>query len=197
MPMNTVAAVIVAAGSSSRLGQPKQLLLIEGEPMLQRVISFAREARASPIVVVLGAHRELIEKRVDFLDTSIVVNEEWQEGLASSIRAGVIAIQRDAPQYSGLLLLTCDQPRVSTEHLRALIDTFIAQPKDTAVASKYVGTRGIPAIFPRSAAENLCALQGDKGARFLLAQSPWPVIEIPLQGGEIDIDRPEDLARLR
>ncbi len=192
--MSSVAAIIVAAGSSSRLGQPKQLILIEGEPLLQRAIRIASDAGASPVVVVLGAHRGLIESQVDLRNVAIVINDDWQEGLASSVRAGVAAVERDAPQASGLLLMTCDQPRVTAEHLRKMINAFSGITEETAIASIYAAARGIPAIFPRSAVADLCALHGDKGARGLLAKSRWPVIEVPLEGGEIDIDRPEDLA---
>jgi molybdenum cofactor cytidylyltransferase len=194
--MKRAAAIIVAAGSSSRLGQPKQLIRIEGEPLLQRAIRIAQEAGASPVLVVLGAHRELIGSQVDFSDAKIVVNDEWQEGLASSIRAGVRALEREAPDALGILLMICDQSRVTAEHLRNMIDVFRTQPGINSIASTYIGTRGIPAIFPISAIPDLCALRGDKGARGLLAAPPWPVIEIPLEGGELDIDRPEDLERL-
>ncbi|MGC1421583.1 MAG: nucleotidyltransferase family protein [Terracidiphilus sp.] len=193
MPMS-VAAIIVAAGSSSRLGQPKQLVLIDGEPLLHRAIRFAQEAGASPVFVVLGAHRERIESAIDFGAAAIVINADWEEGVASSIRAGVKAVQAEAPTAEGVLLLTCDQPRVSAEHLGRLIQMSYAQSAPTAIASAYGGIRGIPAIFPRQALHDLLALRGDKGARALLAHPPWPVISIPLDGGEIDIDRPEDLA---
>jgi molybdenum cofactor cytidylyltransferase len=194
MPM-PVAAIIVAAGSSSRLGQPKQLVLIDGEPLLHRAIRCAREAGALPVFVVLGAYRERIESAVDFGATAIVVNEGWEEGLASSIRAGVKAVQADAPTAESVLLMTCDQPHASAEHLRRLIRMSYAQSAPTAIASTYGGIRGIPAIFPRQALRDLLALRGDTGARALLAKPPWPVISIPLDGGEIDIDRPEDLAQ--
>jgi molybdenum cofactor cytidylyltransferase len=195
MPMS-VAAIIVAAGSSSRLGQPKQLILIDGEPLLQRAVRCAEKAGASPVFVVLGAHRELIESSIDFGTAKIAVNNAWEEGLASSIRTGVTAAQAEAPAAEGLLLMTCDQPRVTAEHLHRLILMSYAQSAPTAIASTYGGTRGIPAIFPRQATSDLLALRGDKGARALLAKPPWPVISIPLAGGEIDIDRAEDLAQL-
>ena len=92
MPMKRVAAIIIAAGSSSRLGQPKQLLALDGEMLLQRTVRIAREAGAAPVLVVLGAHREEIEARVDLSGTSIVLNRDWEEGMASSIRAGVEAL---------------------------------------------------------------------------------------------------------
>lgn len=197
MPMNRVAAVIVAAGSSSRLGQPKQLLTIDGESMLERAIRVAHEGGASPVFVVLGAHRGVIEKRVNLAAARIVVNDEWEEGLASSIRAGVNAVETEAPDAPGVLLMTCDQPRLTADHLRRMMDEFKAHAGANAIASNYAGTRGIPAVFPRQAMADLSALRGDKGARGLLAQPPWPVTEIPFEGGEVDIDRPEDLAQLR
>jgi len=146
--------------------------------------------------VVLGAHREAIERAIDFGAAKIVGNEDWEEGLASSIRAGVTAVQAGAPTAEGLLLMTCDQPRVTAEHLHRLIQMSYAQLATTSIASIYGEVRGIPAIFPRQAIGDLLALRGDKGARQLLANSPWPVISIPLDGGDIDIDRPEDLPQL-
>ena len=193
----SVAAIIVAAGSSSRLGQPKQLVVIDGEPLLQRAIRCAREAGASPVFVVLGAHRELIEESVELGTAKIVVNNNWEEGLASSIRTGVKAVQAEAPTAEGLLLMSCDQPRVTADHLHRLIQMSYAQSSPTAIASAYGETRGIPAIFPRQAIGDLLALRGDKGARALLAKPPRPVISVPLMGGEIDIDHPDDLEKLR
>lgn len=192
----SIAAIIVAAGASSRLGQPKQLIVMEGEPLLQRAIRCAREAGASPVFVVLGAHCQLIESSIDFGAAKTVVNGEWEEGLASSIRAGVHAVQAEAPSAEGLLLMTCDQPRVTADHLHRLIMMSYAQSAPTAIASTYAGIRGIPAIFPRQAIGDLLGLRGDKGARALLARPPWPLISIPFAGGDVDIDLPEDLAQL-
>lgn len=193
--MLPIAAVVVAAGSSSRLGQPKQLLMVDGEPMLQRAIRLAGEAGASPLLAVLGAHQEMIERGVDFTAARIVVNHGWQEGIASSIRAGIEALRGEVPDAPGVMLLASDQPRVTAQHLRRMIVRF-AQSQGAAVASFYAGTRGVPAIFPRTAFPDLMALHGDKGARGLLQRPPWPVEEVPFEGGEVDIDRPEDLANL-
>lgn len=195
MPM-PVAAIIVAAGKSSRFGQPKQLVLFEGEPLLQRAIRCAQEAGASPIFVVLGAHRERVENAIDFGASAIVVNDDWEEGLASSIRCGVKATEMDAVDAAGLLLMTCDQPRVTVEHVRRMIERFEARSEPILIASTYAGVRGIPAIFPLEAEGDLLALRGDTGARALLHHPPWRLISLPLEGGEIDIDTPDDLARI-
>lgn len=191
-----VAAIIVAAGSSSRLGQPKQLLMMDGEPMLQRVIRFALTAGVAPVLVVLGANQDAIRSSVDFGAAMVVDNADWKEGLASSIRAGLQALEKVASSDSGVLLMGCDQPRVTAPHLRQLIETFAAQASSTVIASAYAGVQGIPAVFPREAVPDLLALRGDRGARALLGQPPWPLVSLPLDGGEIDIDRPEDLANL-
>ena len=196
IPMKDLAAVSSAAGSSSRLGRPKQLLIFEGEALLQRAIRIAREAGISRVLVVLGAHRQQIEARVDLSNVEIVVNRDWEEGMASSIRTGTRALDQDASECSGVLLMICDQPAVTVEHLRKMLAAFMRDP-ESAVASVYAGKRGIPALFPRKAFADLLNLSGDKGARELLSGPNRKVNEILLDRGEIDIDRPEDLSHLR
>ncbi|MBS1802056.1 MAG: nucleotidyltransferase family protein [Acidobacteria bacterium] len=195
MPTPSVPAVIIAAGSSSRLGQPKQLLVFKGETLLQRAIRIAHEAGAAPIFVVLGAHHSQIESGLD-PSAIVVTNPEWQQGMATSIRAGIHALDIKEPQPAGVLLLLCDQPAVTPDHLRRMLTAFQRDPV-TAVASVYAGRRGIPALFPRNAFPDLLGLRGDHGARGLLADPERAVIEVPLENGELDIDRPEDLAHLR
>ena len=194
--MHRVAALIIAAGSSSRLGQPKQLLLLKGEPLLQRAIRMCREAEASPVFVVLGAHREEIESRISFERAQVVPNNQWEEGMASSIHAGIRAIEKEYSETSGVLLAICDQPRLTSDHLRNMIRAF-SQTEDATIASTYGGKRGIPVIFPRAAFGDLLGLKGDKGARTLLANPSRALIEIPFEGGEIDIDLPGDIAHLQ
>ena len=132
----SVAAIIVAAGSSSRLGQPKQLVLVDGEPLLQRAIRCAVEAGAEAVFVVLGAHRQDIQNAVDFGFARVLVNDDWEEGLASSIRTGVKAVDAGTAA-AGVLLMTCDQPRVTAEHLRKMIEQFDAQAGTALIASIY------------------------------------------------------------
>ena len=145
------------------------------------------------MLVVLGAHRELIHSAINFASASVVVNENWQDGMAGSFREGVRAMVAKAPEAAGVLLLVCDQPRITTGHLRQLIDTFARQSTPSIIASAYADTRGTPAILPMQATPDLLAIRGDKGARTLLADSPWPVIEVPFAGGEIDLDLLQDL----
>ena len=190
----SVAAVVLAAGASRRLGQPKQLLMLDGETLLARTVRLACEAGAAPVLVVVGAHAQLIGAAVSADSAAVVMNEEWEQGIASSIHVGVKALDANA---SGVLILACDQPRLSAEHLRGLMETFAATSDNSIVASAYAGVNGIPAVFPREAFPHLLALSGDKGARSLLMQPPCPLIALPFEGGEVDIDQPDDLTQFQ
>lgn len=192
----SIAAIVLAAGASHRLGEPKQLLKVQGETLLSRAVRLAIESGASPAIVVLGAHREAICGSVRFGNATVIVNENWELGMASSIQAGLQALDATPDQTEGVLLMTCDQPRLTTAHLRSLMTTFSSQPAPTIVASAYAGIRGVPAVFPPVAWQELRQLRGDQGARVLLRHPPCSVISLPLDGGEIDIDLPEDVAKL-
>lgn len=182
------AAVVLAAGSSSRLGQPKQLVQFEGETLLQRTIHLAQQAGASPILVVTGAAREAIEPRIA-PPVCVVHNAAWQTGMASSIRAGLQALPS---QVEAVMMLVCDQPTLYVEHLQALMQN--ATPQCIA-ASSYDDDVGVPAVFPRAFWPALQQLQGDQGARKLLRADS--VYRIPLLDGGWDIDTPADLAKLQ
>lgn len=191
-----IPAIILAAGPSRRLGQPKQLLEFQGETLLERAVRIAAEAGAKPVTTVLGANFELICAAIPQGDSVRVLNDRWESGIAGSIRAGLHALSSIAPKATGALLMTCDQPRLTSTHLRALLEVFIAQSEPAIVASSYAGATGIPAVFPRELFGELKKLRGDMGARALLAKASCPVIAIELEGGELDIDLPEDLAQL-
>jgi molybdenum cofactor cytidylyltransferase len=195
MPMS-VAAIILAAGASRRLGQPKQLLDHRGETLLERAIHLANAAGAAPVLVVLGAHFEVISAAFPLNEAIAIHNDKWEQGLATSIHAGLRALDVCAPHIPGVLLMNCDQPRLTSDHLRALIEAFDAQAVAGIVASAYAGILGVPAVFPRSVFPQLNALRGDKGARSLLAQPPCTLIALSLEGGEVDIDLPADLEQL-
>jgi len=185
-------AIILAAGASRRLGQPKQLVKIGDETLLERTIRVVREAGVEPVFVVLGAHREQILARCDLSLVNVIDNPDWGEGIASSIRVGVSAIEADNPQASEVMLLVCDQPALTAKHLRAMVDA--SENGAAIVASLYAETAGIPAIFPARQFERLLALRGDQGARLLLRESQCQLVTVPFSGGEMDVDTPADLA---
>jgi CTP:molybdopterin cytidylyltransferase MocA len=180
----SVAAIVLAAGASRRLGEPKQLIRLGPQTLLERTVRICGEAGCDPIIVVLGANAGLITAQTELLDTTVVINQQWEEGMASSIRAGVAAL---ASGSGGCLLLTCDMPAVSQSHLRALAAS------GQLTASSYGDRKGVPAFFPSSAYDTLSGLHGDAGARELLRSAP----AIELHGGELDIDTPENLERAR
>ncbi len=192
----TVAAIVLAAGASRRLGQPKQSVSYGGETLLERAIRLARDAGAAPLVVVLGAGEKLIRASVAMGDAICVINENWEQGIASSIHAGLGTFDAGTAGAAGALIMSCDQPRLTADHLRALLREFAVGGADSIVASAYACVVGIPAVFPRCAFPNLFALRGDKGARALLVDPPCALVSIAFDGGEVDIDRPEDLTQL-
>jgi CTP:molybdopterin cytidylyltransferase MocA len=132
-----IPAIVLAAGASARLGQPKQLVEYQGETLLARAIRLANESGAGPVFVVLGADIEAILS-AGLRDGSVpVINKDWQEGIAASIQAGLRAVHGELPDTVGVLLLACDQPRLSASHLRALLRAFSSESGPVIAASAY------------------------------------------------------------
>ena len=186
-PVTNCSAIILAAGQSSRLGAPKQLLKYQGKSLLQHTIDMTMHSPVQSIIVVLGSGFELMVKEIDSPDISIVKNENWHTGLASSISCGMNALQDIAPSSDTAILMVCDQPFISTE----LLESLIAEQKKTGkpiVASKYENTIGIPALFHKSFFPQLMELKGDSGAKKIMQQYPDLVTTIPFPSGNIDID---------
>lgn len=184
--------IILAAGSSSRLGEPKQLVRLQGETLLERAVRVAGEAGCAPIVVVLGAGADEILRGCDLAGAETVLHPDWAQGMASSLRVGVAAL---ADRVEAVIVMTCDQPAVTPEHLRELMLVCgrEAQLERVAIASSYAGRNGVPACFPGRMIQQLLRLEGDEGARALLMNAP----AVPLPGGDMDVDTPESLARAR
>lgn len=177
------AAIVLAAGASTRMGEPKQLVRLGEETLLERAVRVAREAGCSPVVVVLGAAADRVKSRCALEDAVVLVNEKWSEGMGASIRCGVAAVG----DVGGCVVMTCDQPAVTVGHLQKLMEGV------EIAASGYAGRRGVPAYFPASVFAALRDLRGDAGARELLTTAR--VAE--LLHGELDVDTEEDLARAR
>lgn len=192
----SIAAVILAAGESRRLGQPKQLLQYEGETLLNRAIRMASEAGASPVLAVLGAHFDQIRKSIQSRSAIVVHNDRWRQGMGRSIETGMRAVALCAPDAEGILLMSCDQPRLTAEHLRSLMSAFASHGSPAVAASSYAGVYAVPAVFPRETFSALRVLREDKGARSIIEHAPCPVVAVEFEHGEVDIDSPEDLAKL-
>jgi molybdenum cofactor cytidylyltransferase len=190
-----VAAVVLAAGASTRLGVPKQLIEFRGEPLVRRAARAAGEAGASPVIVVLGADAASVAQAVGGLaSTATVTNEQWHEGLASSLATGIREAQRLDAECDGALLTTSDQPLVDGPALRQLLDAFGDGAR--LVAAEYSGTIGVPAVIGREHFDALLALEGDAGAGRWLRGKGDAVHRIPLLEAAMDIDIAEDAALL-
>jgi molybdenum cofactor cytidylyltransferase len=178
------AAVILAAGFSRRLGRPKQTLRHCDETLVERAARIATEAGLSPVFVVVNRDADFCDS-LDCRGCFVVMNERAQEGMASSIRRGIMAAKTFGA--SGAVLMTCDQIELDADHLRRL-----AANSGRTTASSYAGRKGIPAYFPASAFEELLRLHGDTGARDLLLRAE----AIPNEALTVDIDTEADAASL-
>lgn len=191
MTTETTGAIILAAGGSSRLGEPKQFLVQAGETLVRRAVLAADAAGCAPIVVVAGDHRERVARELADLPVTVLHHPQWRRGIGSSLRAGVAQASAIAPALDALIIMVCDQPFVSARILKALIDARAKSQKPGA-ACAYGGTIGVPAMFSRSLLEDLNALADDEGAKRILVKRPEDFTCIHFPEGEIDIDTPAD-----
>ncbi|MEI6107744.1 MAG: nucleotidyltransferase family protein [Opitutae bacterium] len=185
--------ILLAAGASRRMGRPKQLLPLGGQPLLRHVVTALLSAPVNPFVVVLGSQAAEIAPVLAGMPVEIVVNPEWTEGLGSSLRTGVIALERLAPQLDGLIVALADQPGLTAAHLAALLHRH----RDTGrsiVASSVADRAMPPAFFSARWFPRLSTLTGDQGARALLMAQAAEVAHVPLADGT-DLDTPEDYQR--
>jgi molybdenum cofactor cytidylyltransferase len=183
--VSPVAAIILAAGASLRLGTPKQLARLGSETLIERAVRVAVEAELNPVYGVVPADLPLYPAPGGMIR---VVNHEAAEGMASSIRAGLRALETGGAPVSGVLILACDQPAVTSGHLCEL-----ANGGSDVVASAYAGRKGVPAYFPSTVFEALRGLRGDHGARDLIQNAR----AVPLPDGDLDVDTMQDLDRAR
>ncbi|MCB1599101.1 MAG: nucleotidyltransferase family protein [Xanthomonadales bacterium] len=193
MPEPAHLALLLAAGGSRRLGQPKQLLDLNGISLIRRMALAALATEPTELLVSLGAEVEGCRAALQGLRWREVLVADWTEGMGRSLAAGVEAITNPA---LAVLVLGVDQPALDAAHLRALVALGRERP-DCAVASAYADTLGIPALFPAEWRPRLAALGGDLGARVLLRSGDPSVLSVPAPQLAIDIDTPADLGSLR
>jgi len=193
--MAEVAAIILAAGGSSRFGRVKQLLEFGGITLIERTISAARGAGCNPTVVVTGSDAAKIAEAINFETVSIVENENWNRGIGTSIRNGLQQLIELAPQTKAVVLLVSDQPFVTDEVVTGLIKLWRTQSKPI-VASSYSETLGVPALFDASCFDELLQLADDSGAKPIIFKNADRVSDFPFAEGATDIDTPTDYEKL-
>ena len=191
MAADALHLVLLAAGAATRFGSAKQAALYHGQPLLQWMLERAHAVAGSAVSVVLGAHAEALLPLVSSADASVLINHNWQEGIASSIR---LSIERLPLGCDGVLLLLADQVQVSTEDLARLAAVW-RQQSHFAVAAEFEGRIGAPAIFPRAAFPELLQLRGDRGAQIWLRANAERVLTVPMPSASVDLDTPSDLER--
>ncbi|MDO7877783.1 nucleotidyltransferase family protein [Hymenobacter sp. ASUV-10] len=186
--MQRIGLILLAAGSSSRLGQPKQLLPYQQRTLLRQAAEVAATSGCAPLVLVTGALHDELLPEVAGLPFYVVRNEDWAQGMSTSIQAGldVLEMQTKAAPLDAAIVMLCDQPLLTPGILRQLVTQFQATGQPL-VACEYGGTRGVPALFGQTLFLALHALQGPAGARELLRQyADLPAVDFP--GGAVDVD---------
>jgi molybdenum cofactor cytidylyltransferase len=190
-----IAAVILAAGQSARMGQAKQLLRLGDTTVLGQTIANVRRAALDEIILVLGASAEAIRRQLPLEGLKLVINPHYEQGMATSLRAGLAAV---SPQAGAALIILADQPLVCPATLNRLADHY-RRTNPQILIPTCRGTRGNPVLLDRSLFAEAMALEGDVGCRALFAQHPDTIekLEVDDEGILLDIDNQDDYQRLR
>ncbi len=193
--MRPIPAIILAAGESSRLGRPKQLLMYKGKNLLQHTIQTVQTAHFAPVIVVLGAFRDLIEPTIANLEVEQVYNKKWKEGMGGSLKTGIEYLLTNYPDSPACLTLLCDQPLLIAQHLGNLATQW---EKGTypIVATQYGGIKGVPIIWDASYFPQLAKVEGQIGARKLLKTYASDVETVIFEPAAKDVDTWEDYQSL-
>jgi molybdenum cofactor cytidylyltransferase len=196
-PDHRVAAVVLAAGRSTRMGGPNKLVAeVEGKPLVRIAVEQALASRASPVVVVTGHQRQEVEAAIAGLDVKVVHNPDFAQGLGTSLKAGVAALPAE---NDGAIICLADMPQVNAALIDKLIGAFDPGNGALVVLPTLDGKRGNPVLWSRRFFPDLMAIEGDVGARNLIARYAEAVTEVPVDGDAAftDVDTPEALQTLK
>lgn len=193
---------MLAAGGSARMGTAKQLLTYDGAPLLKRAVGAALEAQCDHVIVVLGAHASVLRNEVSKTKAHIAVNQDWEEGMASSIRCGLAALDAmpSASRADAALLMLCDQPFVTAAVLDRLIETYRATRAPLVVSAYEAAgeeTRGVPALFARTLFPELLSLRGAHGAKRVIERHAREAAPVAVPEAAFDVDTPDDYLKLQ
>ena len=193
--MSRTAAIILAAGNSSRLGHPKQLLPYRGQTLLTHTTTEIGKAGLDPVIVVTGAFHAAVSEALRGQTLDILFNSAWETGMASGIVSGLSHLLSRQPEISAVIISVCDQPFISSELLLQLINTHETSGKGI-VACTYADSMGTPVLFGHPYFQQLLKLTGSEGAKKLFRQHPADLATVDFPEGNIDIDTAEDLRKL-
>ena len=186
-----IGLILLAAGSSSRMGQSKQLLKIDGEPLLVHIAKVAVQSGIGPVIAVLGANEAAHRKIIEPMNVKIVVNPGWETGMGSSIKTGLRHLIKILPDTEAAMIMVCDQPLLTSDHLQKLTGALSGNDKLVS-ASHYSGTAGVPALFHRSLFPEILAMSDDEGAKKIIQQHLHDTVAVNFPEGAIDLDTQED-----
>lgn len=187
-----IGVVILAAGESKRMGVAKQILPIFGVPMLKYLIDQVLDTEAHPVTVVVGANKTKIVPLLQDIPIGIIDNPEWQKGMGSSIKMGLVGSYLITKGFDGLIFMTSDMPFVNTELINKLIQTAGEFPDKTIIASKYGGTLGVPVLYKKDRFEDILDLKPESGAKQFFQKYPEEIVTVDFDLGAIDLDTKED-----
>lgn len=188
--------LILAAGSSSRLGQSKQKFTVGGVSLLEKTVQVALNSKARHVLVVLGSNAEEHQELIAGLPVETVYHEKWEQGMGSSLKAGIKVLLEKHPDSEAVIVMVCDQPYITTSILDSLIATYQRNAADI-VASSYKNVHGVPALFSRSIFPNLLEIEDAQGARKIIQHHQGTLSTVPFEKGYIDLDTPADLDLLK
>jgi len=191
MNSSSVGLIILAAGASTRMGTPKQLLLYQERSFVRHIAEVAIASVCQPIAVVLGANAKRIKPEITHLPVHVVENQQWAEGMSSSLRVGLKALLTVTQNLEAVAIALCDQPFVSSPMLDQIVEAYHFTGK-AIIASEYAGTLGVPALFSHTLFSELLALKNTEGAKQIIRKHIQEVFSVPFPEGAIDIDTPKD-----
>jgi molybdenum cofactor cytidylyltransferase len=187
-----IGVVILAAGESKRMGVPKQILPIFGIPMLKYLVDEVLDTEAHPVTVVVGANKTKIVPLLENIPIGIIDNPDWQKGMGSSIKMGLVGSYLITKGFDGLIFMTSDMPFVNAEVINKLIKTAREFPDKTIIASKYAGTLGIPVLYKKERFEDILDMKPEHGAKQFFNKYPDEIVPVEFDLGAIDLDTKED-----
>jgi len=192
-----IVTLIMAAGASERLGQPKQLLPFKNLSFVSNAVNTAIESKNGPCVVVTGAHYKEVKEDLKSFKNKVLLchNKEWEKGIGSSIQCGIKFINNNIPDVYGVIILLCDQPFIKSDFLVRMTRSHFTSRKKI-IASGYGGSWGVPVFFHSSMFGYLEELEGDKGAKIVINRFKQNVFVIPNAEAEIDIDTMDDYKQI-
>lgn len=191
--MKEFAIIILAGGSSTRMGTSKQLLIIDGQPLLAKIIAQTLLTAAKKIVVVVGANEDQHREAIESFPVDVISNPNWSNGMGSSLKTGLEHVMGTG-SFDGVVILACDQPTLSADLIASLVDTHERSGKPI-VASRYANTTGVPVFFQAQYFQQLLNLKDEHGAKRILNECRNDVATVEFPSGEIDLDTPDDLNR--